>query len=238
MVAVEIVLIVVGIIFLIGSFFLSERLSQKDLEQISMMSEADLKHIAEKQVKDVTAQVESLIEEVVEESLEVTKRGLERETNNKIMAVIEYSDTVIEMINKTHNEIIFLYSMLNDKHAETAEIVGDMQRYAKQIREFDVEAALAKMDEVVRQKKEEGSEKKTTRKRTTKKKTTKNAVEEAVLVEAEVVTESSKQENTLLNKNEQILLLHKEGLDQVEIAKKLNCGLGEIKLVLGLYNEA
>ena len=37
------------------------------------------------------------------------------------------------------------------------------------------------------------------------------------------------------NKNEDILRLHKEGKSDVEIAKELNCGLGEVKLVLGLY---
>ena len=42
----------------------------------------------------------------------------------------------------------------------------------------------------------------------------------------------------LQNKNEKILLLYKEGMSEVEIAKKLDCGLGEVRLVLGLYNEA
>jgi hypothetical protein len=32
------------------------------------------------------------------------------ETNEKIMAISEYSDTVMENMNKTHNEIMFLYN--------------------------------------------------------------------------------------------------------------------------------
>ena len=40
-----------------------------------------------------------------------------------------------------------------------------------------------------------------------------------------------------LIKNEQILLLYKEGKDELEIAKALDCGLGVVRLVLGLYNE-
>ena len=83
MVAVEIVLIIIGVIFLVGSFFVTERLSQKDLEQITLMSEADLKHIAEKQVKEIKSQVETSVEDIIDESLEITKRGLEKETNNK-----------------------------------------------------------------------------------------------------------------------------------------------------------
>ena len=55
------------------------------------------------------------------------------------MAVSEYSDTVMDQINKTHNEIMFLYTMLNDKQAETATMVSDLQKITKQIREMDVE---------------------------------------------------------------------------------------------------
>lgn len=225
MVAVEVVLILIGVAFLVGSFFITERLSQQDLEHISMMSESDLKHIAEKQVKEMKIQVENSIEEIIDESLEITQRGLERETNNKIMAVSEYSDTIMETMNKTHNEIMFLYSMLNDKHAETAEIVGDLQKYAKQLSEFDMDAALEKME-------------KATKYVSAKKVETVVEKEPVVLeevVEAEVSdTESSEQQ---LTKNERILLLHKEGMNEVEIAKALDCGMGEVRLVLGLYNE-
>lgn len=237
MVAVEIVLIIIGVIFLVGSFFLSEKLSQKDLEQITLMSEADLKHIAEKQVKSIKSQVEDSVEEIIDESLEITKRGLEKETNNKIMAVSEYSDTVMETINKTHNEIMFLYSMLNDKHAETAEIVGDLQKYAKQISEFDMEAAIAKMEEVSNQtvNNAAGQNKFSVQTEIPDVPNGMNNIEETASEES--VIDNS--DNTdVLNKNERILLLYKEGLSEVEIAKTLDCGLGEVKLVLGLYNEA
>lgn len=226
MVAVEVVLILIGVAFLVGSFFITERLSQQDLEHISMMSESDLKHIADKQVKEMKVQVENAIEEIIDESLEITQRGLERETNNKIMAVSEYSDTIMETMNKTHNEIMFLYSMLNDKHAETAEIVGDLQKYAKQISEFDMDAALEKME-------------KATKLVSTKSVETTVEKEIAVIEDAvETETEDMESPGQQLNKNEQILLLHKEGMNEVEIAKTLDCGMGEVRLVLGLYNEA
>ena len=225
MVAVEIVLILIGVVFLIGSFFVTERLSQKDLEQITLMSEADLKHIAEKQVKSIKSEVENSVEEIIDESLEITKRGLEKETNNKIMAVSEYSDTVMEEMNKTHNEIMFLYSMLNDKHTETADLVGDLQKYAKQIREFDMEAAMAKIDLAANT--------------VSNIENASNAVVTPTNIEETPISEVDVEEiDKLQNKNEKILLLYKEGMSEVEIAKKLDCGLGEVRLVLGLYNEA
>ncbi len=227
MTTVEIILIIIGVVFLIGSFFITEKLSQKDIEQITLMSEADLKHIAEKQVNEVKNQVENSVEEIIEDSLETTKRGLEKETNNKIMAVSEYSDTVMETMNKTHNEIMFLYSMLNDKQTETAEMVSDLQRYAKQIREFNMEEALEKMEtaaNVIVTKPE--------------KEIAQPVAEENVKEEGVEVEQKETVAPNLLNKNEQILLLYKEGKDEVQIAKELGCGLGEVRLVVGLYNEA
>ena len=226
MVAVEVILILIGVVFLIGSFFVTERLSQKDPEQITLMSEADLKHIAEKQVKSIKTQVEDSVEEIIDESLEITKRGLEKETNNKIMAVSEYSDTVLDTMNKTHNEIMFLYSMLNDKHTETAELVADMQKYAKQIRDFDMDAALEKMDTLANA---------SLHPEVLQNISTSNINIEETPSKETVVSDVPE---TLMNKNEQILLLKREGLSEVEIAKKLDCGLGEVRLVLGLYNEA
>ena len=212
MVVTEIVLIAIGIVAFAASFFVTEKMSQKDLDQITLLSEVDLKLIAEKQVKSVMGQVVSSVDEVVEDSLHVAKRGLEKETNRKIMAVSEYSDTVMSEINKTHNEIMFLYSMLNDKQAEAANMVSDLQRAAKQIREMNVENTMAKAEKIP---------------------SVPEMIEE---VEEIPVPESEEKEEMDLNK--QILQLHKEGKSEVEIAKTLDCGLGVIRLVLGLYHEA
>lgn len=219
MVFTEIVLIILGVVAFVASFFVTEKLSQEDLDHITKLSETDLKVIVEKQIKEVKVQVENSVEEVIDEALEITQRGLEKETNQKIMAVSEYSDTVLEEINKTHNEIMFLYSMLNEKQAEAADMVSDLQKLTKQVREMDIEhvvqAATPKEKEVEV-----------------------IPVSEAVSPEVEAELKPVKEfDESTTNKNEQILLLYKEGKDEVEIAKNLNCGLGVVRLVLGLYHE-
>lgn len=231
MVLTEIVLIIIGIVALVVSFFVSEKLSQKDLEQITLMSEADLKEVAGKQVDDVRRQVETSLEDIIDESLAVTKRGLERETNNKIMAVSEYSDTVMDAMNKTHNEIIFLYSMLNDKQTETAEMVRDLQKIVKLLRDMDMEKVIAKVEtsSVAEQKPASNTDAAQEKKKEVEAK----SKDEDVMVNT---LEESKE--TVSSTNEQILRLYKEGKDEVEIAKTLNCGLGVVRLVLGLYHEA
>ena len=100
MLATEIVLIVIGVAFLVGSYFIEEKFSEKDILEISKMSEAQLNMVVDKQVKTARTQVENSVDEIIDESLAVTKRGLEKETNEKIMAISEYSDTVMEEINK------------------------------------------------------------------------------------------------------------------------------------------
>lgn len=235
MVWTEIILIIIGVVMIGVSFFVTERLSEQDLEQISMMSKEDLKRISEKLADEMHDKVRNELDDIVGESLIVTQRGLEKETNSKIMAVSEYSNTVLESINKSHNEITFLYSMLNDKQAETAQLIGDLQRTAKQIREMNLESMITRLETVTshamnREKTFEpimfpGAEIK----------------EEPVINETTNLKEFQEvpEEVHPLTKNEQILLLYKEGKTEVEIAKSLDCGLGEVRLVLGLYkNEA
>ena len=234
MVAAEIVLIVLGLVMVIASFYITEKLSEQDLDQISMMSEADLKRISEKQVKAMKDKVENALEDIIDESLVVTQRGLEKETNNKIMAVSEYSETVLENINKSHNEITFLYSMLNDKQAETAQLVGDLQKLTKQIRDLDLESTITRLESAANQ---AINVEKTLEPLTPP--VVEVAEEEPVINETTNLKEFQDvpEETPVLSKNEQILLLYKEGKDEVEIAKTLDCGLGEVRLVLGLYNN-
>ena len=67
---------------------------------------------------------------------------MEKETNEKIMAISEYSDTVMENMNKTHNEIMFLYNMLNDKHTELTGLATDLQKIAANVK--SIQEGMAK----------------------------------------------------------------------------------------------
>lgn len=234
MVWAEIILIIIGVAFIGASFYITEKLSQQDLEQISLMNEADLKKISEKQVKAMQDKVENALEDIIDESLVVTQRGLDKETNKKIMAVSEYSETVLESINSAHNEITFLYSMLNEKQAEAAQLVGDLQKIAKMIRDMDLENSIARAEAATANMSNVDKNFESIAAPTVE-------AEEKVAVNDETTNSKEFQEvsveTPVLSKNEKILLLYKEGKDEVAIAKALDCGLGEVRLVLGLYNN-
>ena len=220
MTAVEITLIIVGIVFLLVSFLVQEKLSPKDIESITNLSENELKIIVEKQLKNANDQVEDAITDVVEDKTETTKRALEKETNEKIMAIDEYSNTVLESMNKTHNEILFLYSMLNDKHTELTDLAAQLQQFSEQMKHTENEVlenlALAAQD--VRQKVNETK-----------------PIDENEVILASLGTDAKGTEQDQINHNDRILMLHQQGLSDVEIARELGLGLGEVKLVIGLF---
>lgn len=132
MTTLEITLILVGIVFLIGSFMVKDKLSKNDLDKIADMSAEELKVITEKEIKNAESAIDGMLDEHIASKTDETKRNLEKETNSKILAINEYSDTVLDSINKSHNEIMFLYSMLNDKHEELTRLSGNIEKITAQ----------------------------------------------------------------------------------------------------------
>ena len=192
----------------------------KDIESITNLSENELKIIVEKQLKNANDQVEDAITAVVEDKTETTKRALEKETNEKIMAIDEYSNTVLESMNKTHNEILFLYSMLNDKHTELTDLATQLQQFSEHMKNTENEVlenlALAAQD--VRQKVNETK-----------------PIDENEAILASLGTDGQEADQDQINHNDRILMLHQQGFSDVEIARELGLGLGEVKLVIGLF---
>lgn len=214
MTALEVTLIIVGIIFVIVSFFIEEKLSQKDIDRIVSLSENELKVIVDRQLRGAEGEIEDSIAESLEEAHEATKRAMEKETNEKIMAISEYSDTVLESMNKTHNEILFLYSMLGDKHTELTELAGQLGQFSEKMKNTEDEV-LHNLAEAARELENNMSAPEPINQD--------EAVRQAVEAEEEG------------NHNDEILERHQAGMSDVEIAKELGLGLGEVKLVIGLY---
>lgn len=128
MIGIEIVILIVGVIFVLGSFFVGEKLSSKDIDYIAEMTKAQLSRIVEKELKNAEGTIEDMVDKTIEDSVLKIERMMDKETNVKIMSISEYSDTVLEEINKTHGEVMFLYSMLNDKHTELTNLANQISQ--------------------------------------------------------------------------------------------------------------
>ena len=203
-------LLLTGVVFMVGSFFITERLSPSELNKITELSKDELGRIIDGALADAKSKVEESIEAQIDASSEQVERALEKETNEKIMAISEYSDTVMENMNKTHNEIMFLYNMLNDKHTELTGLATDLQKIAANVK--SIQEGMAK------------------------KKAAEPAAKKVETKEQEVpVLKKEEEPETEENHTGRILEMRKKGMQSVEIAKALGVGLGEVNLVLGLY---
>lgn len=246
MTTIEIILLLVGCVFMIGSFFISEKLSSSELNKIAELSEDELKKIIEREVNNAGTQVDDVIEQKIEEAGEQAERVMEKESNEQIMQIHEYSETVMESMKKTHDEIMFLYSMLNDKHTEMTSMTGDLQRLAADIRNLQ-ENMSAKAGTSIRK---PVAESHVAQQPVMKQNAVVQPMTETIDVqpepevqvnrfqeiqEPEQKTEKPETADAQGMSNDMILKLYEQGLSKVEIAKQLGRGLGEVNLVIELY---
>ena len=246
MTMIEIILLLVGCVFMIGSFFISEKLSSSELNKIAELSEDELKKIIEREVNNAGTQMDDVIEQKIEEAGEQAERAMEKESNEQIMQIHEYSETVMESMKKTHDEIMFLYSMLNDKHTEMTSMTGDLQRLAADIRNLQ-ENLSAKAGTSIRKPVVESH---VAQQPVMKQNAVVQPMTETIDVqpepevqvnrfqeiqEPEQKTEKPETADAQGMSNDMILKLYEQGLSKVEIAKQLGRGLGEVNLVIELY---
>ncbi len=225
----EIVLLLIGIICIAVSFMFSVKLDGPEKTQSTGTK------LSDNQKEDIRRQITSVFNEqtvrITQTVEDRTRDELERLSNQKIKELAEYSDTVLGEINKSHNEVMFLYDMLNEKSKEVHNNIRDMQKAAdKQKASIDRESHHAPKDNTDPDK---------------------NHMEEAALlynaeisaaVDANKAVAVSTDENVQAggvetgdNKRDNVLKLYKQGKSVIEIAKTLGIGVGEVRLVIDLF---
>ena len=216
----EVVLLIAGIVIFVGSFLLP---SGKESGINKEAAKEEIKGLVEEEMQTVRSQMQDKMDETSEDALEKAERSLERLTNEKIMAVNEYSDTVLQEIHKNHEEAMFLYDMLNNKHANIKDTVSKMNQAVKAAEN----QAKIKTEEPREQQMEKTSEEKPVE---VQKNT--EPMESAGSPEIGFMGETAEEGQ---NNNEKILEMHRQGKSTVAIAKELGLGVGEVKLVIDLY---
>lgn len=273
----EIVLIVLGIIVFVLSFMLPAG-KKNEADENAKISEEALKEMLDKEMENVRSQIGDIVDETITYAMEKTERGMDRLTNEKMMAVNEYSDTVLEEINKNHKEVVFLYDMLNDKHeslkntvSEAVKTADDVKQTLKDaevtarevketvseaaettaktqdefvpftpvkvevieaVQKTDVEEQNSSKEEAAKEQEPEPPKKKPRKPRTSKASGKEAAAVDVPKVEVDL---SAVGKNGERNSNERILQLHEAGKSNMAIAKELGLGIGEVKLVIDLF---
>lgn len=294
MLALEIVLIVIGIFFFALSFFVTEKLSSSDVEYIKNLSEKEIKVLLEKELEDAKSTIDSKIDEKTEDAISKIESETDKDTDNKLLSIGEYSDTVIknfnensektlQSVNESHDQITFIYSMLSDKEKKIEELSEKLYAEEANLRNMKTaidEAMEALSEKNIAVKKAEEAENKRiieeqqkedveSLKEAFEKKLTEekesiaslasapDAVEEnSEIPEASEKADETSEKNirptsaleqyssaniiakdTEKSLNDKVLELYKQGYSEVDIAKNLGKGIGEVKLILGLFDE-
>lgn len=229
----EICLVVIGIIVITISFIFAEQFQNRNGEE-----QLQKEKISEITDEIIRREVEAELAIVIDEKIEEVKKELNKFTTEKIMALGEYSDDVNLRINKNHEEVMFLYNMLNDKEVVVKNTIKDIEALKVSVKkmaianDFATQAAEKKTDNIVSE--ENISE---------KEKAEESVVKADIQKEQQAVaTDNGDKENKSKisvkksNNNKKILELYNQGLSNIEIAKKLGLGVGEVRLVIDLFN--
>ncbi len=252
----EILLILLGIVAFAGSFIIPENMTKNDSQEIKIPEEK-IMELLQNEVKQAVFQIEEKTDETMSASADKTERYMERICNEKIMAIQEYSDTVLNQINKNHEEAVFLYDMLNNKHMQVKNTAAEINNKVQTVK-ADIEQTIhGQLSEISTE-----------------------IILPATDVKNDICKESLKTENTTDNTNpsegidgkkidsvnynevknqkeninqeieqqfesdsdkgsnkSKILKLHQKGVPTIEIAKGLGLGMGEVKLIIDLFEN-
>ncbi len=271
--ALEIALLIAGALVFVLSFLIPVGESE-GAEGLEEAVREEVKKRMDAEMDTLRSHVDSVVDEAVEYAQEKTERSLERISNEKIMAVNEYSDTVLEEIHKNHQEVMFLYDMLIDKQKGLKETVSEANQAAKQAREETLEAAREAEEAASKARAAASESEKTAEKPAEPEKSTFQTLraEEVKPEEPRIRTlnwasmamadaEAQEQGTGKIvggagapaagetaearvsaagpqpQLHEQILALHEKGLSDVQIAKHLNMGVGEVDLIIGIHGK-
>lgn len=121
------VLIVIGMLFVLGSFFVTEKLSSSDIEKIKEVTENEVKMILQAELDKADDKIRENMDEKMQLALDRGETVIEKQATETLMSISELSDTYLKSVNDSHSEIMFMYNALNDKQEELTQLTKDVQ---------------------------------------------------------------------------------------------------------------
>ena len=300
----ETALLIIGILAFAASFFLPAGKDENIDKEQRRLNEKEIAKQVKAKMEEAKIKLNKSVDATVSDAVEKVERSLDKLTNEKIMAVNEYSDTVLADIHKNHEEVVFLYDMLNDKQTRLKDTVKEAELAAKtatrsvrnvqesiagapvlsgqdiliqlaaaERRRQEEERAAKEREEEEKRKaaeaeaaKKAAAAKKKAAAQKRKAEEEKKAAEKKAAAESDIEgikldhdsqnnaidvidekgevddgaarresEQSSRESGGARNRNDEILSLHDEGISNIEIARQLHLGVGEVKLVIDLF---
>lgn len=128
----EIVLLILGIVAFVASFVIPEKKDKRDRRIEPGLSEEEIRQVVREEYEQSRDRMDDLTDETINYTMEKAERQLERITNEKMLAMGEYSDTILNEINRNHQEVVFLSDMLNQNKNDLTVFLGQAVQDAKE----------------------------------------------------------------------------------------------------------
>lgn len=288
----EIILLIIGFIAFVVSFIIPDKGDNGDEESLTR---EEIREIVMEEYEASKGRLESITEETIDYSVEKAERSLEKITNEKMLALGEYSDSILADMNNNHQETVFLHDMLNNNKNDLTVMLSQAMKDSKEALDTSKQAielsnnallnantafenaSNASASAVVAESKmidarkmingdmdnydsdtsdipKESSTSTQSSKRKTASKTTKSTSKSTKTSSRKTKNANSGDDMLIendgqislnfdvdyansANSNEKILKLHKQGKSNVAIAKELGLGVGEVNLVIALFDK-
>lgn len=132
-----VVMILLGIAFVIASFIVTEKLSGKEENyKADLLTVDDDYQFSDRELQIIKRKIEDVIAKQAKDILYETNESLSSMANEKTMALGDYAVSVCDEIEKNHKEVMFLYSMLDDKQKEIMKTVKDVDDTKHSVKEL------------------------------------------------------------------------------------------------------
>lgn len=218
----QIALIIIGIITIVISCFVVDK-SQNNISKAPGFDFLIDNELSDVQKNKIREKIDEMISEASEEVIVRTDDTLSKISNEKIIAVNEFSDQILEKINRNHEEVIFLYNMLNDKEKEIKSTVHEVNTSKKIASETIAKVIIPTENNL-------SNSQQTVITQADRIDNRSNTIKDI----KELYNDTSEQDMEG-NNNTRILELYKQGKSIVDISKELDLGQGEVKLVIDLF---
>lgn len=257
MIGLEVALFILATAFVVISFFIVDNKEKSVAERTHDALGADaFEQLRTDLMEDANKKADLIFHE--------TEDKLENLSNDKIMAVGEYSDQILEKINGNHEEVVFLYKMLTEKEEELKSTVQKIDNTRVECEKMLLEMEEKREKESVfpestapiavpassgiailearnaansTAKAAKSAAAKTKHTESTAKTVKKKPAKQPKIepAEDEPSPDADNLDTGMLSRNDRIIELYKERKSVMEISKMLGMGQGEVRLIIDLY---
>ncbi|MBQ4417257.1 MAG: hypothetical protein II868_06140 [Butyrivibrio sp.] len=138
----EIILVFIGLISVIVGYVMPAGMSRVDGEADAEKARRSVRAMVRRSLEEARSEIRERLDDTLEETMVKSERSMERITNDRINAISNYADTVLDDIHKNHDEVMFMYDMLSDKHKNLTTLVSDVSKSAEEARQTARDAEL------------------------------------------------------------------------------------------------